>query len=717
MSDTSVITSRADVIGTLMNARSIAIVGATNDPTRISGRPLHFLLRAKFAGNIYPVNPSHTEVQGIPCYPSVSALPEAPDVAVLAVPAGVSVPVVEDCARLGVPIAVVTSGGFAETGADGQRLQRELEEAARQGGVRLLGPNCLGAYNAFSGMYATFSQTLMSAFPNPGPAAVISQSGAYGAHLGYLARQRNIDIGYWVTTGNEADIDVAEVLNWLAGRPEVRVIMAYVEGVRDGPAFLRALERARVAGKPVIVLKTGRSQVGARMANSHTGALAGADDVYNAVFAAGGAYRARSIEEQLDVAYACAHTRPRPVGRLGVVTVSGGVGAHICDAADTYGLAMPTLPDDVQRRLLEMVPYASVANPVDCTGQALQDASLTSEAFRALLERGECDAVLGFYSTVCSTEVFAQRLLDAMESGTAGHRDALLVICMVAGAETIQRYEASGALVFEDPDRAVRAIAALSFFGKVGDRGPKAPELPPVAAAKLQPRPHSETDAKSILAGAGVPMQREILARTADEAAAAAEQLGLPVAVKVVSPDVTHKSDVGAVVLGIADAESVRAAYRSIMTSVRAARPDAVVDGVLVTAMAAPGTELIVGAKIDPVFGPVIMVGLGGVHVETLGDVALRLAPVDHRSAMAMLDELTGAAILKGSRGREPADLDAVADCLVAVSRFAAEHREDLSVVEINPLVVYSKGRGAVALDAVLIGVDRAAPTQSDDMR
>lgn len=709
MSTSEVVSSDVDVIDTLMNARSIAIVGASDDPTRISGRPLHFLLRAKFAGNIYPVNPSRAEVQGVACYPSISALPEAPDVAVLVVPAAASVSVIRECASIGVPVAVVTSGGFAEGGEDGQRLQRELVEAAREGNVRLLGPNCLGAYNAFSGMYATFSQTLMPAFPSPGPVAVVSQSGAYGSHLAFLAQKRNLDIGYWLTTGNEADIDVAEALDWLAGRPEVSVIMAYVEGVQDGAAFLRALGRARANNKPVIVLKTGSSEVGARMAGSHTGALAGADEVYDVALQKGGAYRAKSIEEQLDIAYACAHARPRPVDRLGVVTVSGGIGAHICDVADTFGLTMPTLPDDVQRRLQDLVPFASVGNPVDCTGQALQDTTLTSEAFRALLGPGECDAVLGFYSTVPATKVFAQRLQDAMESGTAGHREALRVICMVADADTIREYESHGVLVFEDPDRAVRAIAALSYFGKVFDTTVEVVDVLPTAGSTLESRSYNEVEAKRILGDAGVPMQREILAHNADEAAAAAEQLGLPVALKIVSTQIAHKSDIGGVVLGLADSNAVRTAYDSIVKSVGAARPDAVIDGVLVAPMAAPGTELIIGAKIDPAFGPVIMVGLGGVYVETLSDVVVRLAPLDHNSAKAMLSELNGVSLLTGSRGREPVDLEAVADCLVAVSKFAAAHRDDLSVVEINPVVAYPAGKGALALDAVLIGAECAS--------
>jgi acyl-CoA synthetase (NDP forming) len=688
----------------LLNPRSVAVVGASDDPTKISGRPLHFLLRAEFAGPIYAVNPSREQAQGLRCYPSIAELPRTPDLVLIAVPAQAVLDVVRDCAQSGVPVAIVTSAGFGETDEDGRELQRKICAAARHGGVRLLGPNCLGAFNAFTGMYATFSQTLMSGFPTAGPVAVVTQSGAYGSHLAFLSQRRNLNIGFWVTTGNEADITVAEVLEWMVDRPEVQVILVYVEGVRDGAAFRGALTRARSNRKPVIVLKVGRSADGTRMAGSHTGALSGADEVYDAVLRQAGAYRAGSIEEQLDVGYVCARATPRPVRRLGVVTVSGGVGAHICDVAATYGLPLPRLPRPVQRQLHQMVPYASVANPVDCTAAALQDTALTSAAFRALLRDGACDAVVGFFSTVPSNAVFAQRLQEAMISGVAGYPAALLVICMVAGPDTISRYEEAGALVFEDPNRAVRAIAALGRFGESFESALDERPEPIEPLGPLEPRAYSEVEAKTLLAAAGVPVPRELLAHDADEAAAAARLIGLPVALKIVSPDIVHKSDAGGVALALTDIDSVRDAHDSILTAVHRVHPTASVEGVLVSPMAAAGTELIVGAKVDPTFGPVIMVGLGGVFVETFRDVALRPAPVDHSTARAMLSELAGAAVLEGARGREPADLDAIARCVVAVSRFAAGHGENLREVEVNPLVAYPKGQGVLALDAMLVG-------------
>lgn len=703
---------RTDAVDLLMRARSVAVIGASDDRTRISGRPLHFLLTSGFDGEVYAVNPARTQVQGVRCHATVAELPTTPDVAVIAVPAAATMDVVRECAAAGVRVAVVTGSGFGETGDAGRALQEQMVDAAKASGMRILGPNCLGAFNAHTGMYATFSQTLVDRFPEPGPVAIVSQSGAYGSHLGFLAQQRRLGVGYWVTTGNEADIDVAEALSWLVEQDEVKVVMVYVEGVQDGTTFRAALNRARAQNKPVIVLKTGRSAVGAQMAGSHTGALAGADDVFDAVLKESGAYRADTIEEQLDIAYACAHSRPTEVRRLGVVTVSGGIGAHICDVADRFGLEMPVLSESAQARLLELVPYAAVSNPIDCTGQVLQDSRITAAAFESLIEDAECDAVLGFYSTVPSTEIFAERLYQAMEQGTGGDRSVPLVICMVAEQATIRRYEDSGVLVFDDPDRAVRAIAGLAYFAEAFATAPGAGTVSEPTTTRLEHRIYTEIDAKHVLAGAGVPVLEEALVVDADAAVAAAERIGWPTVLKVVSPDITHKSDIGGVALGLADPAAVREAFAAVTGNARAAMPDAAIDGVLVTRMAEPGTELIIGGKVDPVFGPVIMVGWGGVYVEILSEVALRLAPIDVDGAHAMLQELKGAGLLTGARGREPLDVDAVARCLVAVSGFLAEQRDVVEELDINPLLVYPEGRGALAVDAVL--VTRATKTSNE---
>ncbi|MCW0213920.1 MAG: acetate--CoA ligase family protein [Pseudonocardia sp.] len=686
-------------VAAVLEARSVALVGASDNRAGVAGRVLRYLRDWGFAGPVYPVNPRRTEVQGERCWPSLAALPEVPELAVIAVPAQAAVQAVRECAEQGVRAAVILSAGFAEAGADGARLQEEMMAAARAGGVRVLGPNCIGAFNSGAGLPATFATALDGAIPTPGGVGIVSQSGAYGAHLAYLAGERGLGVRYLVTTGNEPDIDLAEALAWMAGRPEIEVVLVYAEGVKNGPRFLEALRVAHAARKPVVMVKVGRSDVGAEAARSHTAALTGSDEVYDAVLARYGVYRATSTEEQLDIAYACALARPRAGDRLGIVTVSGGVGIQLADAAERHGLAVPPMPAHARRAVLDLIPYASATNPVDCTAQALTHMDVFVAAWKVMLADGGFDALIGFFTTMPLSQNFASALRESIEAGTADRGERLVVLSFVATPDTVREYEKSGFLVFEDTDRAVRAVAALAQLGAAFDR----PLPPPEAEAEpLQRRAYTEIEATSLLAAAGVSVLPQRLAADADAAVAAAAELGVPVALKIVSADIVHKSDVGGVALGLADPGAVRSAHDAVLAAARANAPDARIDGVLVTPMAPRGVEAIVGARIDPVFGPVVALGLGGVFVEVLRDVVLRPAPVSRDEAAAMVEELRGAALFAGVRGAGPADVGALADAVVSVSEFAARHREDLSSVEVNPLVVLPDGQGCRALDAVV---------------
>ena len=688
----------SDVLDSLFGAESVAIIGASNDPNKLAGRPLAYMLRSGFDGAIYPINPSRSEVQGQRCYPDLASLGAIPEIAVIAVPAAHVERAVEDCAEAGVNVAIIMSAGFAETGSDGAAVQNRLRRIARARGMRLLGPNCLGTLNAETGLCTSFSAVLSRGFPSPGPVGIVSQSGAYGAHVLHLTSQRGIGIRYWITTGNEADIDVADAIDWMAHRPEVKVILAYVEGVRDGAKFLRALQAAHESKTPVVLLKTGSSVDGARAAGSHTGALAGSDAVFDQVLRQHGVYRAHSIDEQLDVVYACVRTAPIRGRDLGIVTMSGGVGAYLCDAAERHGLLVPQLPVEAQSRMKKLLPYASVANPVDCTAQVLQQMDLLTASFETLISGGQFDAIVAFFSTVPLDPQVADAVRHSVEEGTA-HRGACpVVICMVASTETIRSFEESGFLVFEDPYRAVRAIGALSWFGASFDRPVHRQSLSGESETQLTGR-FSEQAVKAILQNHGIPVIASQVVTSADEAWVAASAMGLPVALKVESEDIAHKSAVGGVALHLDSESAVRAAYRSITTSVREALPGASVSGVSVSSMAPEGIETIIGMSRDQIFGPIVMLGLGGIHVELLGDVSLRLPPVDLAEAHSMIDDLRGSAILTGTRGAEPADCDALASALVALSQFVDVHHE-VETVEVNPFVVWPSG--ATALDGVL---------------
>lgn len=690
----------SDALAAILTPRSVAIVGASDDVARIGGRPLRYLREGGFAGPVWPVNPNRPQVQGLPAFASLAALPAAPDIAILAVPAAATLAAVEDCAARGVRAAVIFSAGFAETGPEGAALQARICDAARAGGLRLLGPNCLGAFNPALGWYGTFSVILDTALVPPGPVAVVSQSGAYGAHLAHLARQRGFGISHWVTTGNEADIDLAEALDWTLRQPETRVVMAYAEGVRDRDSFVAALETARRLEKPVVFMKTGRSAAGAAAAASHTAALAGSDAVFDAVLRQFGAYRAPTTAEQIDIAYACAQGRLPAGRRLGIFTMSGGFGIQLADDAEAAGLDVAPMPEAAQAEILRLLPYASPRNPVDATAQAVSDLSLLTASVRLMMDQGGYDLFAGILGTGPGTKTYADPLRQALMAALQGRADSIRALTMSAPVEAVRRYEADGFLVFEDGTALARALGALAGFRAAFDRG--ADPVAPMPAQDLPEGPLSEAGAKAILARAGIPFPPERLVPDAQGAARAAEALGGAVVVKICSPDIAHKTEVGGVAVNLAGADAVRAAAAAILDRARAQAPGARIEGLLVAPMVAGGVEVIAGVVRDPVLGPVVMAGLGGVLVEVLRDVSFRAAPFDPDEGHRMLRELRGFALLQGVRGAPPADMDALARLLSDLSRFAFAHRDRVRSIDLNPVRVLPAGQGVLALDALI---------------
>ena len=689
----------------LMTPRSVAVIGASDDGTRIGGRPLRYMLEAKFDGPLYPINPKRDEVQGLKAYPDISAVPGDVDLAVIAVPEKIVLPTLEACVAKGVRSAVLFSSGFAEVDAAGAEKQRQLTALSQASGMRIVGPNCLGMYNANLGVYATFSTIMEFGFPTSGPIGIASQSGAYGAHMAFLARRQGIQVGYWITTGNECDIDVADCIEWLAQSPEVNVIVAYAEGIRDGAALCNALAIARDHGKPVIFAKVGRSDVGALAAQSHTAALAGADAVYDAVFDRYGVYRAQDTEEMLDVAYAASIGSLPPNRRIGLISISGGVGIQLADKSFEYGLDVAPMPEDAQAKLKELVPFASPRNPVDITAQALNDRTLLRTNMELMVERGGYPTIVVYLSYVAALDFMVDALCDAISAARERAPDVVLVLSVSVPREIAVKYEELGCIVIEDPARAVRAAAALASFGEGLRRELPAP---PAAAAAPKPLPAGELDehrAKGVLADYGVPVAPERLAANAAEAVAAANELGLPVAMKLCSPDVIHKTEIGGVALGVATEAGVASAFEAIVSRAKAAVPDASIEGVLVASMldTSSGVEVIIGTQRDPVFGPVVMVGLGGIFVEVMKDTALALAPVDHAGAMRMIESLAAYPLLTGARGRARCDVNALANAISRLSELALTHADSIQSIDVNPLLVLPEGQGAIALDALIV--------------
>lgn len=687
----------------IFRPRSVAVVGASNDVTRISGRPLRYLLEHGFAGSIYPINPKRDDVQGLKAYPSLAALPETPDVAILAIPAQAIPGALRDAGQIGLPGAIIMASGFAEATEDGAQLQHEVQAIAAEGGVRLIGPNCVGLFSTQDRFYGTFTQSLDAGVPLGGGVAVVSQSGAYGGYIAWLARQRGLGLNYWITTGNEADIEAGECIAWLAQQPDVKVIAVYLEGVRKGGAFLAGLRAARAAGKPVVAMKVGRSDAGARAASSHTASLAGADAVYDAIFDEFGVYRAETTEEQLDIAEACLRGI-FPQGRsLGIVTLSGGVGVQMCDAAEKYGLDVTPMPADAQQELKALLPFAAVANPIDTTAQMMNDMSLVTKNFRIVLERGGYDSIAGFLTTVPGAAAYGASLRDAILEGFKGFDDRLAVLCMAAPEAAKQVYRDAGFLVCQDADRAVQIIGALTSFGQAfASASAETAVLSAAESALARGQALSEHAAKAILARSGVPFIEELLAGSVDEAADFAARTGLPLAMKVSSPQILHKTEIGGVALNVTGPEEARAAHDRLCANAARNAPAAVLEGILCAPMAPKGIECILGTILDPVFGPFVMFGIGGVMVELFGDVTFQRAPFDADTARKMIARIKGYPLLTGMRGAAPADIDALAALLAQMSQFAAANADTVASIDLNPVVVLEHGKGVVALDAVI---------------
>jgi len=630
----------------------------------------------------------------------VADLPETPDVAIVAVAAEVAAPAVVELAKRGVKAVVMFTAGFAEMDEAGEAVQAKMVADARAHGMRILGPNCLGVFDARRAYYATFSSSFDSGWPVPGRIGIASQSGAYGTHLYTLARNRGIGASLCVMTGNEGDVTVGECIGWLAENPEVDVIAVYAEGIREAPGLIAALEAARAARKPIVMQKVGRSELGTKAAKSHTASIAGDDAVTEAVMNEFGVVRARNSEEMLDIA----HTATRKIyparNTLGVITVSGGAGVLISDVAESVGLAMPEMPAETQRRLRELVPFCAPRNPVDATAQVSNDVTLVKTFTEAMVRDGGYSSVLGFFSMTASSRRWPS-IREQLNAVRADYPDRLYVLSVITPQAGRDELEADGWVVHEDPTRAVTAIDAMGRFGAAfaAERGAAPPSVPPVTLPAKTP---TEAEAKRLLATAGIASAPEEACATVEAAVAAAERFGFPVVMKILSPDILHKSEIGGVLLDVADAAAVRDGFALLLKRAKEAAPKARIEGVLVAKQLKGGVECILGIHRDPVFGPIAMFGLGGIFVEVLKDVVFRRCPFGVDTAEQMIRSIKGAPLLLGARGRKKADVKALADTLARLSAFAAAAGDRLQSIDLNPVFAMPEGEGAFAADAVI---------------
>lgn len=683
------------ILDPLFSPRSIAIIGASQNLQKVGGMPVHLLKQLGYEGVVYPVNPSAAEVQGLKAYAGVAALPEPVDLAVVAVPAAGVEPVIEQLIAQGTRSAVVLSSGFAEMGEQGAMVQARMAERAAEGGLALLGPNCLGVMNLRQKVFATFSPAPLAGVPQTGSVAIVSQSGAFGAYAYSLARKHGLGLSHWVTTGNEAMVSVADVIDWLADDDDTRVILAYIEGARDGAALQRALGKARAAGKPVIVTKVGRTEAGARAAMSHTASLSGEDAVYQAVFDATGAIRARTVDEMFRLGEAFA-TGALPAGRrLAIVTVSGGVGTLMADTASDEGLALPPLPAAVGSALRARIPFCATDNPVDITGQFTADMPVFEMAAQGAATCGEYDALVIFVAAALGSAALAPAIVQAVRETIAAAPAMPVALCGICDDATRRTLMDTGCLVYEEPTHAIEVMAAKARWA-----AHQAETAPRSAPLDQPPAVFNETEALAFLERHGIPPAPHRLVHSADEAVAAWQELGGQAVLKIVSADLLHKSDVGGVRVGLRSEQEVREAYGAILASVGRLAPQARRQGMLVARKLDPLAEVMLGARYDPVFGTVIVLGMGGVTVELNPRTAVLTAPTTAARVDACLAELGILKLLGGWRGRPVADARVLVDTVLCFAALADALGPRLGTLEINPLMVTADG--VAAADAVV---------------
>ena len=714
-------------IGKLLWPKSVAVVGASSDTHGLRGRIFEIIRSHPFVGRVYPVSRSAAEVQGVKAYPSVDELPELVDLAILIVPAAYVPTELERCGRVGIKAAAILSSGFAEEGEAGTRMQREIAATAQRYDMAVSGPNSEGFANIAAALCANFSPAsdksagpLTPAKPlGRGQVSVISQSGGLGFAFLDRARPRNIKFRFIATTGNEAALEIADFVDYMLDEGGTDVFLLLIEAVRTPEKFKRVAEKALKAGKPLIVGKIGQTDPGRRAAASHTAVLAGSQAAYRAIFDRYGLIEGRDFDEMLDLAVAFLACGDRlPAGRrVGICTASGGAGIWMADACAAAGLEVPVLDDATRVALDAYVPsYGTTQNPVDSTAQGVQKLGYAQFA-RLVAQSPAVDGVIVVITARRSAFLEAD-LPKLKDLARECDKPVFMWTYTLPAERTIEILNEAGNPLFTGAHGCARTMRAMADYRALRERWSRprdiaSPEISVRAnvAALLAASPPvlSEHRARAVLAAYGIGADNAgELAHSRDEAVAKAQAMGRPVALKVQSADIPHKTEAGAVVLNLSGADEVRAGYDRVLAAAKRYAPAAKIDGVLVQPMAPPGREVILGVNRDPTWGLLLMVGLGGVLVEALDDVVLAPVPLDEAGARALLGRLKAAAVFGRYRGLPPADTDALADLMVKLSRFSADHADEIDSIDLNPVIVHAEGEGVSVVDALII--KRAVP-------
>ncbi|MEM3479058.1 MAG: acetate--CoA ligase [Candidatus Bathyarchaeia archaeon] len=689
------------------NPRSIAVIGASRDPSKVGHRVFRNIVEAGFKGALYPINPNADEILGFKCYRSIRETPGEVDLAVIVVPAKIVPSVVEDCGLKGVKGLIVISAGLSETGREGAQLEREVVSICRKYGLRMQGPNCLGIISVQSRVNASFAPSM----PLPGNIAFVSQSGALGSAILNWAIRNEIGFTKFVSLGNEADLNEADFIEALGEDEDTRVIGLYVEGVKEGERFVEVARRVS-RKKPIIAIKAGTTSAGVKAVSSHTGSLAGSETAFSAAFKKAGIIRVNTLEELFNLVISFS-LQPIPKGkRVLIVTNGGGPGILTADACEKMGLDLPLLEYEIIEKLREqMPPHASLSNPLDVLGDA--EENRYKLALESGLKSGNVDGIIVILTpqAVTPCEEIAKVVAEVGKSSTKP------IIASFMGLEdtspAIRTLKEGRIPNYAFPESAAFVLKTMHEYSLIRDMPVEglAPQLDVnigkiadiVNRARLEGRPTLMVDEViEVAKAAGIPMPTAGIARSREEAGKIADSIGYPVVLKIVSPDILHKTDIGGVILGVRSRSEAEENYEILVRRARSAIPGARITGVLVQKMAPPGKEVIVGAVRDPQFGPLIMFGLGGIYVNFLRDVSYRLGPLTRSEAAQMIEETRAYTLLRGVRGEPPSDIDAVIDVILKISQIMMQVKE-ISEMEVNPLFVYESGEGCLGVDIRII--------------
>jgi acetyltransferase len=690
---------------------SIALIGASRDQEKIPARLLSMLRKNGYPGKLYPINPNYGDIDGLKCYTSIAEVGQPIDLAIVIIPAKAVLGALEQCAAVGVKNAVIISSGFAEEGGDSAAMQDAIVALAKKTGMRISGPNAEGFYSQQQRVAATFSPTVDVKPDAPSFIAtkrrigIVAQSGGIGFAIYHRAKALGIALSYVVSAGNESDLGAGEFLDYMVQDASTDVILLFIEGIRDVEKFLAAARRTAEIGKPVIVTKVGRSGAGERAAASHTASMAGWSAAYDAVFAKYGFIVSNDLDEAVTIA-AVLTTNPLPKGdRVAVLTVSGGAGIWGADTVSMQGLKVPELSSSIQSEIKKLLPsYGAAGNPIDVTAQGVHSGGL-QRSIDLLDVSDEVDAILVVLSLSSDTRMpFKQAELNPVIS--AQNKPVVFYSYTLPSHFARSELAKSGAVVLSGLTHVGVAMRRAADYAKFRLAPPlDVAALPSRDLARfLKQAPLSEFDSKSLLRDAGIALPDEVLVTERGGLDAAIARAGFPLVMKIQSPDIPHKSEVGGVRVNITTKGEAFTAFQALLDNAQRHRPNAAIQGVLVGPMAKKGVEIIVGTLLDLTFGPMIMVGLGGITTELFRDVIYRPAPVSAAEASAMLDALKAAPLLNGFRGAPKADVAALSQLISEISVLAAQHAKEISEIELNPVLVHPVGQGVTIVDALVVG-------------